>query len=345
MQNEITSPIELLNDDGTITEEGWARRPLWHYNRSKINAHWSRIKEWDYYAVLCHKSGRGITLTLADLGYAYLAALCWLDLSTGLCVQLDSTALLPKGKSGFSPSSERGDLHFSDGNLRIHYKIYKEKRILDFEAPRFNLPDGSSGIKGSLELTQPPELESIVIATSWKEKRDAFYYNQKINCMPASGTVTAGDETYTFEPHHAFGSLDWGRGRWTYINRWYWGSASGLLNGVPFGWNIGYGFSDRTPASENCLFYDNRLHKLEEVTFHMDTKNYMKPWKFTSSDGRFELDFKPVIDRKGKFNLLLIKSDQHQVFGYFTGTVKLDDGTALEVKDFPGFAEDVYNRW
>ena len=44
-------------------------------------------------------------------------------------------------------------------------------------------------------------------------------------------------------------------------------------------------------------------------------------------------------------NLLLVKSIQHQVFGYFTGTAVLDDGTKLEIKDFPGFAEDVFNRY
>ncbi len=345
MQKEITSPIELLDDSGKIIKEGWARHPYWHYDRSKINAHWSRIKEWDYYAVICNRSGYGVTMTLADLGYAYLAALCWLDMNTGLYEQVDSTALIPKGKSGFSPSSEMGDLHFNDGKLSLHFKIFDGKRTLDFDAPLFKVPGGGIGLKGSLELNQPADMESIVIATSWAKKRDAFYYNQKINCMPAKGDIQAGEERITFKPEDAFGCLDWGRGRWTYRNRWYWGSASGLYDGVPFGWNIGYGFSDRSPASENCLFYNNRVHKLEEVTFHFDAKNFMKPWKFTSSDGRFELDFEPVIDRQSNFNLLLIRSIQHQVFGHFTGTVILDDGKKLKLDKFPGFAEEVFNRW
>jgi len=190
---------------------------------------------------------------------------------------------------------------------------------------------------------QPEGIESMVIATSWKENRKAFYYNRKINCMPASGGFTIGTKKYTFEPEKDFGVLDWGRGNWTYKNRWYWGSASGLVDAVPFGWNIGYGFSDRTPASENVIFYNGKAHKIEEVTFHIDTSDYMKPWKFTSSDGRFEMAFEPVVDRASAVNLLLLKSMQHQVFGYFTGKAVLDDGKVISIENFLGFAEDVLN--
>ncbi|MCK5784895.1 MAG: DUF2804 family protein [Desulfobacterales bacterium] len=36
---------------------------------------------------------------------------------------------------------------------------------------------------------------------------------------------------------------------------------------------------------------------------------------------------------------------QHQVFGYFSGHVILDDGTRLHLDRFSGFAEDVLNWW
>ena len=77
----------------------------------------------------------------------------------------------------------------------------------------------------------------------------------------------------------------------------------------------------------------------------MDTTDYLRPWTFTSNDGRFEMDFQPLIDRYSKFNLLIIKSEQHQVFGHFTGKVVLDSGQELRINRFLGFAEDVYNRW
>lgn len=144
--------------------------------------------------------------------------------------------------------------------------------------------------------------------------------------------------------------FDWGRGVLTYDNTWHWGAAHGILDGHRFGWNIGYGFGDTSAASENMLFYDGVAHKLGRLSFNIpktpDNKDdYMSPWTFTSDDGRFEMDFKPVLDRASNTDFKVLCSDQHQVFGHFSGTATLDDGTVLEVRDFFGFAEKVRNKW
>ena len=121
------------------------------------------------------------------------------------------------------------------------------------------------------------------------------------------------------------------------------------MDGIPFGWNIGYGFGNTSAASENMLFYGGRAHKLSQVQFPIPRRDgreeYLRPWTFTSDDGRFEMDFVPILDRAACTDVKLIKSDQHQVFGRFTGTAVLDDGTAVRVKDFLGFAEKVENKW
>jgi len=146
-----------------------------------------------------------------------------------------------------------------------------------------------------------------------------------------------------------YGCLDWGRGVWTYHNTWYWGSASGLAEGVPFGFNIGYGFGDTSAASENMLFYNGIAHKLSQVRFEIPMKDgkedYLAPWKFTSDDGRFEMDFAPLMDRSALIDLKLLCSDQHQVFGRFTGKAVLDDGREILVRNLTGFAEKVHNKW
>ena len=106
-----------------------------------------------------------------------------------------------------------------------------------------------------------------------------------------------------------------------------------------------YGFGNTSAASENMLFYDGVGHKLDDVEFHIPEDSYMKPWQFTSSDGRFEMDFVPVLDRAAKIDAKIILSDQHQVFGRMTGKAVLDDGRVLEIKDLMCFAEDVHNRY
>ena len=57
------------------------------------------------------------------------------------------------------------------------------------------------------------------------------------------------------------------------------------------------------------------------------------------------MDFQPILDRAACTSAGIVKSDQHQVFGRFTGRAVLDGGTAVEVRNFMGFAERVENRW
>jgi len=345
VQTEIREPRELLDAAGRITKEGWARHPYWRYDRGAIKASALRVKEWDYYAVLSHGGRYGLTVTVSDLGYAGLYAVCFLDVDRGYYHQVDTLRLLPLGRTGLAQSPDDGCVSVATKKLAITIECIEGVRTLSVSAPGITDADGAQGLEGTIHLSQPPDLESINIATSWAEKRTAFYYNRKINCMPASGGFRIGSQHYDFRPETDFGTLDWGRGRWTYRNRWYWGSASGYAAGAPFGFNIGYGFTDRTPASENALFFAGQVHKLDEVTFHFDPSDYLRPWRFSSSDGRIRMDFAPILDRSSSTNLGLIRSLQHQVFGEFSGAAVLDDGTRIDVDRLTGFAEDVYNRW
>ena len=168
--------------------------------------------------------------------------------------------------------------------------------------------------------------------------------------MKASGVISLGDTVYELNTSDSMGTLDWGRGVWTYKNTWYWGSMSNILpDGTPFGFNIGYGFGDTSKATENMIFYNGEAHKLSEVTFNIPMKNgredYMSPWTFTSDDKRFEMEFTPVLDRSAYINLLVLKTVQHQVFGKFSGKVTLDDGRVIEINNLLGFAEKVYNKY
>ena len=57
------------------------------------------------------------------------------------------------------------------------------------------------------------------------------------------------------------------------------------------------------------------------------------------------MTFRPILDRKSKTDVIVICSDQHQIFGHFSGEAVLDDGTVLTLDHFLGFAEKVKNRW
>lgn len=74
-----------------------------------------------------------------------------------------------------------------------------------------------------------------------------------------------------------------------------------------------------------------------------DRFDMLKPWQVADDEGRLDLEFTPLLDRKDYRDLAFIRTDQHQVFGSFDGTVVLDDGTPFKVTGLQGSAEIVHN--
>lgn len=339
IQHEVTVSQKLLNEKGSISEPGWSRKILQTYSRSDIKAPAWRIKEWDYYTV--NNGHQVVCLTLADMSYMGMASLSFLDLDS--TVYNNATAILPVpfGKMGLSDNSDISDVHFKNRRIKMDFVKKGNIRRLSCNVNKFS---DDKEFQCEIQLEQPG-MDTMVIATPWKENPKAFYFNQKINCMRAAGYAQIGSDIWTFDNTRDFGTLDWGRGVWTYYNTWYWGSGNALVNGKPFGFNIGYGFGDTSKATENMLFYDGIGHKLENVNFNIPPDDFMKPWTFSSSDGRFEMNFEPIYDRIDNTNIGFISTLAHQVFGRYSGKAVLDDGTVLEIKDLIGFAEKVRNKY
>lgn len=343
--HEVSERLPLLNGDGSLREPGWSRRIYQIYDREAIKAPKFRIKEWDYYLVM--GDDFGVAFTLSDDGYIGLQSVSLLDFSGDKPWEHTETILnaFPMGKLHLPSTSEKGNIWYGDKRLELSYVKFPGERLIRCEFKDFY---NGKPFRCRIRLDEP-YMDTMVIATPWDENPKAFYYNQKINCMRASGFAEYDGKTYTFDPSVNFGTLDWGRGVWTYDNTWYWSSGNGVVNGKPFGFNLGYGFGNTAAASENVIFYDGRAHKFDDIVFEIPEgdggKDYMAPWRFRSSDGRFEASFVPILDRAAKIDVKLIVTDQHQVFGKMSGKAVLDDGTELEFNDLLCFAEDVHNKY
>ena len=343
MQHEITERHPLLDEKGHLIETGYARSLILDYDRKAIKANGMRIKEWDYY-LICNDEF-ALALTVDDNSYMALDSISLIDFRIPWENTNSPMKAFTMGSRNFPASSVSGDVKGEGRNYSIEFLHEGDQRVL-----RFHMDDFMDGkpISGEVRLDKKDD-DSMVIVTPYRESKVHFYYNQKINCMPAEGKVTFDGKDYVFDKKNSFGTLDWGRGVWTYKNTWYWGSASGMAEGKRFGFNIGYGFGDTSAASENMLFYDGKAHKLSQVTFNIPMKDgkedYMSPWTFRSDDGRFEMDFVPVLDRASNTDFVVLGSNQHQVFGRFSGKAILDDGRVVEIRDFMGFAEKVSNKW
>lgn len=339
---EITQVGPLLNSEGNLSTPGFARKYLLQYDRNDIKARPIRIKEWDYYYI--GNQDWGLMLTISDVGFLGVVSATLLDFKVPYQVNRSKIRLFPMGKFNMPSNPEIGNISQNAQGATLTFNNDGKERHIFGKYPKFFR---GQDLIVDIKLKEPPE-EYMFIATPF-EKPAHFYYNAKINCLKAEGYFEIGDKVYNCDD--ALGTLDWGRGVWTYDNTWYWGSFQNVLNnGKTFGFNIGYGFGDTSAATENMLFYDGKSHKLEDVSFNIPGEKegkprYMDDWTFTSSDGRLELDFKPVIDRNLKLSVGFMAMIPHQVFGLFSGKCILDDGTEIIIKDKMGFAEKVRNKW
>lgn len=343
MQTEL-HPGPLLQPNGSLTQVGWARQPVLDCNLESACFYALRplqrfrIKRWDYYAVFTPR--RFFSATIAHLGYAGNIFVYTLDFESG---DLHEEGLvIPLGKGiGLPRNSTEGDSSFEDSRVRLHFSLDPDHRHLSVSWPAFL---EGRGIQAEIDLRTPPGYESMNIVIPIGKKR--FYWNRKVNCLPASGYVKYGDLTETLDPTTCLGSLDWGRGVWEYRSFWNWASASGFLpDGRSLGLNLGCGFGDLSAATENAVILDNRIHKLDQVKFDYVSGDYMKPWHFTDNQGRLDLTFTPFKDRTAITNLGIIFSEVHQMFGRYNGKVISDQGEVILVKDLLGFAEEHHARW
>ena len=355
-QVEYTKSLDNLQRNGSVTSEGWARHAIWTYKREYIKYSSLFIKEWDYYITYIEKANIWIALTVSDLGYSSLIALSVIDCNINKSAQLEDLGLFSFGSFNL-PNNSLIDYEMNYKGKKMTLKVGCKKRIRNIfiESENFELPNGEKGLNISLQMEQRASMESINIQTTWAHNRQLFYLNEKVNGMkPYDGYYKIGDsikgDIDLKNQENIFTTLDWGRGVWAYSGTWYWSSATGIINGAKVGFNLGYGFSDRSPATENCIFYNDKIHKLNKVEFIIpnDEKDLCvkdKPWIIKSDDDRINLKFLPQVNRQSKFNYLIIKSDQNQVFGVFEGEMILDHKAKIYVKDLHGFAEKVSNRW
>lgn len=346
MQTELTRPGPLLDADGRLAQVGWSRQPLLDCNLEQAKFYPGvrrpfqrfRMKRWDYYAIFTPQ--RFFSATIADLGYAgniFVYTMEWGKQAVheeGLVIPLGWGVQLPR-------NSQQGDAHFSGQGARLDFRVRPGGREVSVDWPAF---DHGRGVHAEIQLACPDEHESMTIVIPIAGKR--FYYNRKINCMPATGWLEYEGTREEVDPRRSLGSLDWGRGVWAYQSYWNWASASGFLpDGRTVGLNLGCGFGDTSAATENCLILNGRLHKLDQVKFDYTSGDYKKPWRFIDAQGRLELKFTPFLERLAQTDMKIIFSQVHQMFGTYMGKVIADDGEVIQLEGLVGFAEEHQARW
>ena len=344
-QNEYSEETAMFDDKGhLLVDGGWARHDYFQFDAKKVRPK-SRLKQWDFYQI---SNGQLMAqISFANISLAGYISVVLVDLKTGEKL-VDNMSLFFGGKKYPLPpiSDITNVLEYKIGKATFKFETLEDKRILDVSMFKKKEP-----IKAHFEIDMLKDHENITTILPFKDKPTRFFMTTKQNCMATEGIITYGDKEWSFSKEDTFTVLDWGRVNTPYKLVWYWGNASTYLldkdgNKHTFGFEITWGIGDEKNATETALFYDGKLHKFGSVDVKTFVKNrYMEKWEFESEDGRFVLTLTPTLDHHSDLNLGVLRMNSHQVHGLYNGTVILDDGTDLEIKDMYGFCEYVENRW
>ena len=341
-QREYREPAPLLAEDGTLLAKGWARKNVFRYDRNLVK-HVLRRKEWDFYQI--SNGSLMLQISFANISLGGYASAVLVDLKAGKTL-LSSMAPFIGGKDRYVLPA-RGDapnyVHFRVGKAVFEANTGAERRTLKFT---------NGDVRAEIAMDILPGLENITTVLPFAGYPDRYFMTTKQNCLPCEGFITDGDKRWNFGKADSFCVLDWGRVCTPYALVWYWGNGSGWIPDEKgqkhlFGFEITWGIGDESNATETCVFYDGRAQKIGAVDVETFPKpdRYMQPWRFLSEDGRFNLTMKPFYDHHSDLNVGVMRMHSHQVHGLWSGTVTLDDGKVIELKDFYAFCEYVENRW
>ena len=336
-ERELTASYSLVGSDNRLNPNavGWSRRPLCD---ATLPGPAGRRKRWNYWSFSTPELNFVAAVIDADymrVVFADLLALA--DRSWH-----ESRLTLPLVARPRMGGRADDDVVFGWGGKRI--EMLSRGGGVDVLVDWPGFPGGD--LHAQLRAEPTPGQESINVTIPWSDKR--YHFTSKQPAIPASGAVRLGGTVYSLSGPDCFAALDFARGVWRYDSTWNWISASGRdTQGRVVGLNLGAGWTDGTPMTENGVIVDGVAHKIgRAVRFDYDAHDLMRPWRIRSDDEGATVDLvvAPFYRHRLNVDALVICSKLDQVFGRVSGTIALPDVT-LVVDGLLATCEEQKARW
>jgi len=342
-QYEICNPLPLLDDIGKPHNFGWSRQDNILYNPIMVYGPRYNMTESDRYIV--HSPTHMAVFEIRDDGWLGYMGTSIISLRDKKRSTQTFETFFPLGVYNLPSNTNAGSVRWRRNKTHLDFiSMGGGTRIIKADIPEHG---HNRSMRCALVLSRPetPFAESLVTSQPWRNDKYAFRYTCCSPWFYVEGVVQFGSAEIVFTRGNAWGILDWNRSVRPKADIRYWAAASGQSEGRQLSFCVGYSWADFSLGTENGFFIDGKLHKLDQVTFHIPLSNWLSPWRFTSNDNRLEMTFAPHQERLDRRRLLFYNSTRRQVFGFFSGKVQLDDGSVIEFQNLTGFAERVKMRF
>ena len=226
-----------------------------------------------------------------------------------------------------------GTWSFKSGKNHVSIHAENGKRTLDLKV--------GSELSVNVELDEHNEYQPLPVCC--RAGYNGWVFTQKSTALDFTGEIKWQGKI--IDSSDMLASVDWSCGYMRRETFWLWGSLSCKTeDGTKIGFNLAAGVNE-TSHTENGLWINNKLIKLDRAEFIFNRKNRQDTWQVVTSDGHINLRFEPEGERKEKVNAGLIASNFTQLFGRFYGTIKDESGKEHLIDGATGFCEDHYAKW
>lgn len=293
---------------------------------------WLGFKQFQYFGGMSDTLVFGCALAhLRHMGVAFVYVV---DMHTGQLFSRSYRSPLGIGMA-LSESAVEGQSHFRlpGVDIRMGYQgLPRQKSLLV-----------RLGDMLEIDATMPEagfEPMSICTRTAYT----GWVYANKTAGLKLQGHLRFNGQVHDLATLGAMGHHDYSSGYMRRETFWNWACFSGLsVDGRRLGLNLSCGVNE-TSFTENCLWVDGKLVKVNLTRFEFDPKDLMAPWRILSDDGLVHLSFTPLGMHREVMDLKFVASNFKQLFGRFDGEMKVG-GESIVLNNMSGFVEDQYVKW
>jgi len=257
-------------------------------------------------------------------------------------IQAVETLILPHNIPEIPSSALEGKVDYHQGDTHFEFES------VDLTTKRIKVSFPALRKEAEFEFKRKATDEILALFNPLTEDSSRWFVTEKIPYI-VNGVLKLDDKVHKFEDQT--GLMDWGRGIWTYQTQWIWANAIGWKEGNRVGINLGsLQRSSISLASEDVIFYNEKVLKLGTLKVDLDLSDVLKPWKIKSVNsepkhgyGVADIAFIPEVAHPVKTNLFVAKVEIVNVYGVFKVVAKFE-GKEYEF-EVRGFAEAANHRW
>src|SRR5690554_1176835 len=299
-------------------------------------------KQFQYFGVISEQVLIGCAL--ADTAWLGLAFVYVFDARTQRLQEYTWRSPLAKAMQ-LSDSPCQGESHFQQRGIDIRLG-YQRNAAGDLVK---TLKIDSAALSVDAQMVESGDFSPMSLCT--RTGVNGWVYANKVAGLPVSGSLrllankdSMDSETLDLGAIGACGHHDFSAGFMRRETFWNWACFSGQQQGQTVGINLSCGVNE-TSYTENCLWLNGQLIKVDTVRFDYNRDDLMQPWRVTSLDGQVALSFRPQGNHREKMNLGLFASNFNQLFGQFDGVLRPAGKEPITIEALNGFVEEQYAKW